>query len=183
MFILLLVSDKQFSQLYKKYQKYAATVCINVIRKYYSKYFSWEEVKDIMQETFLNTYLYLKRVDEVYNVKSLIARITELTTLKHMDGYARFVKEKLPMDDTVDDPIEIILTDENLEELTKLIKSLHPRYSSVLLLKNVHNMSLKNISKLTGIPYNTILSWHRRGKLKLAKKLVSANAKKKEHPT
>ena len=177
MFIALLITDQQFCQLYKKYRKYAVTVCVNVMRKYYAEYFSWEEVKDIIQETFLNTYLYLKRVDEVYNVKSLIARITELTTLKHMDRYARYAKEKIPVADISDDPIDVILTDENLDELTMLIKSLHPRYSSVLLLKNVHNMSLKQISKMTEISYNTILSWHHRGKLKLAKKLAFNNVK------
>ena len=171
MFFMLLVTDQQFSQLYRKYIKYAGTVCINTMKRYFSKYFSLEETKDILQETFLNTYLYLVRTEEIHNMKSLIARITELTTIKHMDKYVRLMRVKLPMPEVEEDPIEIVLETEDLERLAKVIKTLHPRFSSVLLLKDFHGMSLKGIAEISGIPYNTILSWHSRGKRQLAKLL------------
>lgn len=182
MFFMLLVTDQEFNQLYRKYKKYAGTVCINTMKRYFSKYFSLEEMKDILQETFLNTYLYLIRTEEIHNMKSLIARITELTTIKHMDKYVRLVRVKIPMLEIEEDPIEMVLESEDLENLAKIIKSLHPRFSSVILLKNVHGMSLKGIAEISGIPYNTILSWHSRGKRQLAKLLQQNNPSEQLRP-
>lgn len=170
MFLILLMTDPQFNQFYRKYNKYVGTISINIISKYYSRYFDPEELKDIIQETFLNIYVYLSRTDEVGNIKSLIARITELTTIKLMDKYVKYIGKKLPVPDDPD-PIDIVMDNSNFEEIVKSIKDLHPRYSSVILLKNVHGISLKEISEMSGISYNTILSWHSRGKRLLAIKL------------
>lgn len=170
MFLMLLITDLQFGQLYRKYNKYAYTVCRNVIKKYYSRYFNPEEINDIIQESFLNVYVYLTRIDEVWNIKSLIARITELTTIKLMDKYVKYISTKIPVPDD-HDPIDIVVDNDDFEEIVKNIKKLHPRYSSVILLKNVHSISLKDISEMSGIPYNTILSWHSRGKQLLATRL------------
>ena len=171
MFFMLLITDQEFSQLYKKYKKYAGTVCLNTMKRYYSRYFSLEEMKDILQESFVSTYLYIKKTDSIYNMKSLIARITELKTITHMDKYAKHVNIKIPIQDVEDDPVEAVIEAENLQELAKIIKTLHPKFSSVILLKNVHNIRLTEIAEISGIPYNTILSWHSRGKRLLAKKL------------
>lgn len=171
MFLTLLVTDPQFSQLYRKYNKYAGTVCINVIRRYYSRYFNHEEIKDIIQETFMNVYVYLTRTDDIRNIKSLIARITELTTIKLMDKYVKYIVTKIPLPDD-HDPIDIVIDNDDLDEIVKNIKKLHPRYSSVILLKNVHGIGLKDISEMSGISYNTILSWHNRGKRLLAIRLT-----------
>ena len=170
MFLMLLITDSQFNQLYRKYNKYAYTVSKNVIRKYYSRYFNPEEINDIIQESFLNVYVYLNRIDDVRNIKSLIARITELTTIKLMDKYVRYIGAKISVPDD-NDPIDVVINNDDFEEMVKNIKELHPRYSSVILLKNAHGISLKDISEMSGISYNTILSWHNRGKRLLAMKL------------
>ena len=170
MFLMLLITDPQFSQLYRKYNKYAYTVCKNVIKEYYSRYYNQEEINDIIQETFMNVYVYLTRIDDVWNIKSLIARITELTTIRLMDKYVKYIGAQIPVPDE-HDPIDIIIDNSDLDEIVKKIKKLHPRYSSVMLLKNAHGISLKDISEMSGISYNTILSWHSRGKRLLAMNL------------
>ena len=170
MFPTLLITDPQFNQLYRKYHKYVYTVCKNVIRRYYSGYFNHEEIEDIIQETFINVYVYLTHIDDVWNIKSLIARIAELTTIKLMDKYVKYIGIKIPVPDS-HDPIDVVIDNDDLEDIVKYIKKLHPRYSSVLLLKNAHGLSLKDISEMSGISYNTILSWHSRGKRLLALKL------------
>ena len=74
-----------------------------------------------------------------------------------------------------EDPTEIALNNINYAELIEYIKKLHPKYSSVILLKNVYGVKLTTIAEITGIPYNTILSWHVRGKKLIAKKLGENN--------
>lgn len=171
MFSMLLTTDQEFCQLYQKYKKYAGTVCLNTMKRYYSRYFSFEEMKDILQEAFLSIYLYVNKTDVIYNMKSLIARITELKTITYMEKYVKYTNMKIPIQDEEDDPIEVIIEAEDLQELAKLIKTLHPKFSSVILLKNFHNISLTDIAEISGISYNTILSWHSRGKRLLAKRL------------
>lgn len=172
MFFILLATESDFRELYFKYCKYAGTVCLKTMKTYYTKYFAAEEMNDILQETFIKLYLYMGKTDEIKNIKSLIARITTLTTIKYMDNYAKSYEQNLvEAEELIDDSDETVFIDEDMESLVKIIKTLHPRYSSVLLLKNLHGFSLREISELGGIPYNTILTWHKRGKRQLAKKL------------
>lgn len=175
MLVSILVTDQHFREIYEQYKNYAYTVCYNTLNRIL-RYFSREEIKDIIQESFLNLYKYLTKTEEVFSMKSLIARITELTTIKYIDNYIKHNSTDIDLNagSTEPDPIDIVLENEDLNELVKAIKALHPRYSSVILLKNVHCMKLKDIAEMMDIPYNTILSRYRRGKI-----LLSIELKKK----
>ena len=176
----ILVTDKEFRDIFKQYNKYSYTVCKNTIIRRIKKYdFPQEEIFDIVQISFTKLFLSMKKADKVENIKSLIARITELTTVNYLEKYIRenghIVPDYYDSDDantvTSPDPIDMILDDEDIKELTALIKTLDTRYSSVLMLYYVHEMSFKEISEMSQIPYSTICSWHVRGKRMLAKKL------------
>ena len=175
-----LVTDKEFKDIFIQYNKYSYTVCKNTIKHRIKKYdFPRDEICDIVQISFMKLFLYIKKADKVENIKSLIARITELTTVNYLEKYIRengcIVPDYFDSDDvntvSLPNPIDMVLDDEDIKELTALIKTLDTRYSSVLLLYYVHEMSFKEISDMSQIPYSTICSWHVRGKRMLAKKL------------
>lgn len=176
----MLVTDKGFNDIFSQYKKYSYTVCKNTIERRVKKYdFPWDEIGDIVIISFTKLFLYMEKGEEVENIKSLIARITELSTVNYLDKYmretGRIVTDYYDSDDvkgeTLPDPIDIILDDENMKELITLIKTLDTRYSSVMLLYYVHEMSFKEIADIAQIPYSTICTWHTRGKRILAKKL------------
>ena len=176
----MLVTDKEFKDIFMQYNNYSYTVCKNTIERRIKKYdFPQDEMCDIVQISFTKLFLCMKKADKVENIKSLIARITELTTVNYLEKYIRendhIVPDYYDSDDantvSTPSPIDMILDDEDLEELTALIKTLDTKYSSVLLLYYVHEMSFKEIAEMSQIPYSTICSWHMRGKRMLAKKL------------
>ena len=176
----ILVTDKEFKDIFMQYNRYSYTVCKNTIERRIKKFdFPQEEILDIIQITFMKLFITMKKADKVDNIKSLIARITELTTVNYLEKYIRENDHIVPgyydSDDanvpSLPDPIDMILDDEDIENLTALIKTLDTKYSSVLLLYYVHEMSFKEISEMSQIPYSTICSWHTRGKRLLAKKL------------
>lgn len=175
----ILVTDKEFSDIFKKYNKYVYTVCKNTIERKFKKFdFPNEEIKDIVQISFTKFFLQLQKETEVKHEKSLLACITELTTINYLEKY---IRENDPLvqysdideedDGNFDEPIDITIENERFEELISIIKSMNSKYSSVILLKSLHDMSLKEISDISNISYGTILSWHLRGKRLLAKKL------------
>lgn len=181
----ILITDKDFREIFLKYNKYSYTVCKKTIERRMKKLdFPQDEIGDIIQISFTKLFLYMRRVDEIDNIKSLIARITELSTVNYLDKYIRdtklFVPDYFESDDAaaVDtaDPVEVILENEDYQELVTLIKTLDERYSSVLLLYYVHDIGLNEIAKMMETSENTIYSWHMRGRRLLAKKL----RKKKE---
>ena len=188
MLFYILVTDKEFSDIFNQYGRYSYTVCKNTIERRIKKFdFPRDEIKDIIQISFTKLFLYMKKTDKIENMKSLIARIIELTTINYLDKYIRekgkFVADYFEHDDqnveTMPDPLELVIDDESFEELTDIIKTLDSRYSSVILLYYIHEMSFKEISELTLIPYSTICSWHTRGKRILAKKLNEKKEREK----
>ncbi len=180
MFYILLTND-EFADIFRKYNKYLYTISKNTASKKFSGIvLPKEEIEDIVQTVFVKFFLQAQKEERIDNTKSLLARIAELTTINHVERYIRvnnliihdyFQDENDDIYDEANNPIDIILDDENFDELLSSIKSLDKKYSSVLLLKNVHKMSLKEISDISGISYDTICSWHVRGKRLLAQKL------------
>ena len=177
----ILVTDGYFNEIFTTYSKYAFTVCKSTIVGRIKKYdFPDEEIKDILQIAFTKLFLYMQKVDKVDNVKSLLAQIVELSTTNHLEKYIRetdplisgFTEKDIIGTDVISDPVEIAIDDVDFKELITLIKKLDVRYSSVILLKHVHNMSLKEISEVSEIKYSTICSWHIRGKRLLAQMLA-----------
>ena len=172
------LTDDEFSDICAKYNRYVYTVCKNtIIRKSKNFDFPQEEIKDIMQDVFVKFFRQLQKEDHIVNMKSFLARITEFTTINYLEKHARenkMISSVLIDEDLSDEnnnPVDIVLKDETFNELVSLIKDLDPKYSSVLLLHHVHNMSLKAIADMHNVSYNTICSWHLRGKRLLAKKL------------
>lgn len=185
----ILVTDKGFSEIFAQYRGYSYTVCKNTVERRIKKYdFPRDEIKDIIQISFTKLFLYIRKTDKIENMKSLIARITELTTINYLDKYirdtGRFVPDYSAIDDgeeeEIPDPLELIIDDESFNELTDLIKNLDIRFASVILLNHVHDMSFKEIAELVQIPYSTICSWHTRGKRILAKKLSEKREREKD---
>lgn len=188
MLFYILVTDKEFSDIFNEYGGYSYTVCKNTIERRIKKFdFPRDEIKDIIQISFTKLFLYMQKTDKIENMKSLVARIIELTTINYLDKYirdmGRFVPDYFEHDDqngeTTPDTLDLLIDDESLEELTDLIKTLDSRFSSVILLYYVHEMSFKEISDLSQIPYSTICSWHTRGKRILAKKLNKKKEREK----
>lgn len=175
--IFLVVTNDEFKNIFRKYSKYVFSICKNIVEYRVGKTdFPFVEIEEITQITFIKLFKYLKKIDTVNNMKALISRISELTTISYLDKYISekdnvVSYEELSPNVGSDATTDIVLNNDSLEQLVELIKSLDKKYSAVILLKYVHEMSLKDIAFVSGIPYNTVCSWHARGKKLLAEKL------------
>jgi RNA polymerase sigma-70 factor (ECF subfamily) len=70
------------------------------------------------------------------------------------------------------DPMDILITKESIERITKSIQSLDPIYRDVLLLKRVYNFSREEIADLLGISIETVKKRIQRAKNILSEKLA-----------
>ncbi len=175
--IFLVVTDDEFKNIFTKYSKYVFSICKNIVDYRVGKTdFPFVEIEEITQIAFIKLFKYLKKTDSVNNMKALISRISELTTISYLDKYISekdnvVSYEELNSDIESADATDIVLNNDSLDQLVELIKGLDKKYSAVILLKYVHKMSLKDIAFVSDIPYNTVCSWHARGKKLLAEKL------------
>lgn len=72
------------------------------------------------------------------------------------------------MADTGNDPLDILVDKDSVKQIIKAIEALNPIYRDVLLLKQAHGYSLKEIAELLEIPEETI-----KKRLSRARKMLS----------
>lgn len=125
-------------------------------------------VKDLVQDTFMKTWLYLVRCEKIDTIKGLLYHI-----LNHLiiDQYRKHKTTSLDL--LVDRGFEPKLITENLwasidaETALGLIPSLPSKYGEILDMRYIQNLSLKEIADITGQSKNTVAVQIHRGIEKL----------------
>lgn len=119
-----------------------------------------EKAKDIVQDTFVKMWEYLSGNGEVQNMKALLYRIA---TNAIIDNYRK--KKELSLDALAEegfDPSDrqntdsSIIDDSEMEIVIKAIHSLEDDERSILLLRFIDGLSVKEISTITGQRENTV---------------------------
>ena len=134
-----------------------------------------QEAQDVVQEAFLRALRFYEsfRGGDARSWVLKIVRNTFYTSLrKHRAGVsaAEFDENLLGPDPHARSPEEALLRDSNSELLRKALDELPPKFREVLVLRELEEMSYKEISQITGLPPGTVMSSlsRARGRLRLA---------------
>ncbi|MFZ2193185.1 MAG: sigma-70 family RNA polymerase sigma factor [Candidatus Moraniibacteriota bacterium] len=129
-------------------------------------------IDDLTQETFIKAWKNIRRYDQSKNFKVWLFAIAKNTVYdfwkkKKTLPFALFEKEdgSNKLEDVAEDiilPDEILMRMETSGELDKKIKLLGRKYQLILTMHYKDDLSLREISEVLGLPYNTIKSQHKR---------------------
>ncbi len=163
--VTLSIKDKEvFSQIIERYQ--------NKIFRYIKRIssFSDDNVSDILQNTFIKTYINLNSFDTSLQFSSWIYRIGHNETISFLRKNKRHIESTMMPDDS----LEEILSDINIEDqhikiddskiIWQAIKSLQQKYQEVLILKYFEHKSYDEISDIIQKPPGTVATWISRAK-------------------
>lgn len=159
-----LQNKEVFSQIIERYQ--------NKIYRYIKRIssFSDDHVVDILQNTFIKTYLNLNSFDPTMQFSSWLYRIAHNETISFLR------KNKKHIDATLlpDDSLEEFMSDINIEDqhikiddsklIWQAIKSIKQKYQDVLILKYFEHKSYDEISDIIQKPPGTVATWISRAK-------------------
>jgi len=141
----------------------------------------YEEAEDLVQETFLRVYKNRHAYQEIakfstwiYTIAGNLAR-SELRKRKRrktvtMSQLAQEDREYDPADTTAG-PLDEAMSSYSLAEIEKAIHSLPEPFKTIILLRDIQELSYEDISKILDIPMGTVKSRVNRARLKLQSKL------------
>lgn len=161
----------------------------NKLRRYIKRLTSLSDdyVDDILQETFIKTYINLNGFDQQMTFSSWIYRIAHNKTIdyfrknkKHIDAINLIEDE-----DLIKFSSEINLEKDHYKEhfnkiFAESINELPKKYRAVLVLKFIENKDYNSISDILQKPPGTIATWINRAKKELKKILDSKDIKEYE---
>lgn len=142
-----------------------------------------EEAQDIAQETFLRVYYNLDSYNSSFKFSTWVYRIATNLSI----DYLRRRKQAFSLDkamegtdgmdlhdflaDPTQGPEEVLLTGELQGQVQQAIKTLSPKYKSIMILRYLEDLSLSEISDIVKLPISTIKTRIHRGREALKKKL------------
>lgn len=147
--------DKISKQFLDAYDKYADDLYRHVIFRVSDK----EVAKELLQETYMKTWDYLKKGNTVDEIRPFLYRVLHNLLIDHL----RKKKPQVSLDDLTEDGFDIAHGGRNEEELRidakkllVLLDELEESYRNVLVMRYVDDMSIQEISDLTGDHPNSI---------------------------
>jgi RNA polymerase sigma-70 factor (ECF subfamily) len=144
---------------------------------------SRQEAEDIAQETFLRVFANLHVYDESYKFSTWIYRIAtnlcidrkrkkrpdfsldeQVDGAEGLDWYSRLSAKDMT-------PEESVMTRELQDTVQGALLQLSPKYSSIMILRYIEDLTLQEISAVLELPITTIKTRIHRGREALRKKL------------
>lgn len=141
------------------------------------------DAEDLAQEVFLKAYKNLKNFRNDSKFSTWIYRIAYNTCI---DNYRKKRLKLLPLNKIIDEeqqeisipspdplPEEQVISNEKYSLIKECIAQLKPRYKSVIILRDIHNYSYREIAEILEIPIGTVKSDISRARALLRKALKS----------
>ena len=166
-----------FSNIVKKYEAQLTRYIYRIGAK------DSEEVKDILQESFIKVYINLNDYDKDFSFSAWVYRITHNETINHF----RKQKNRPQVFKNESDliifemiPDDLNMFDEQNEKFNKkkIIEGLgfiNQKYRDVLVLRFFEEKNYEEISDILQIPSGTVATYLNRGKLALKDILLKSN--------
>ncbi|MBI2013635.1 MAG: RNA polymerase sigma factor [Candidatus Colwellbacteria bacterium] len=152
----------------KSYEEFSDAI----FRYCYLRISDRDRAQDLMQETFLNAWGYIKNGNKVLNFKAFIYRTA---TNLIVDEYRRR-KKNMSLDklqtfgfDKASTDHEAMFNGQIAREVIEFMEKLDDKYKEVLLLKFVEDLSYKEIAEVLGITEKNVSVRISRGSKKLRK--------------
>lgn len=156
-----------------------------LVRRYQQKLFAFactyikdnQASQDVVQESFINFYRTIERVDCSRKISSYLYSIVRNNAI----SYLRSEKSRIPIDaafeiEAGNSTEEAYLRSEDTAAVRRYLKSLEPKYSRVLRLYYFDELSYEEMSNVLHIPINTV-----RTHLKRAKAALKKHIRNEEH--
>lgn len=144
-----------------------------IFKHCYFRLFNRERAKEIMQDTFLRTWEQMAKGVEIQNIKAFLYRIaTNLiiddTRKKKMNSLD--VMQEQGFNPSVSDT-DAIFNRIDGERVKKMVERMDKKYSNVILMRYVDDLTVKEIAEALGVSQNVVSVRIHRG-LKEIKKIL-----------
>lgn len=135
-----------FESLVKQYEKRVFWVAFNLVNNV-------EDAKDIAQDAFLRVFKAIDRFDLKYNFYTWLYRIVvnlSIDWLRKKGKQSKVSLEEFPADpvETSKGPEEMMRSLELGEKITSVLESMPDKYKTVILLRDVHELSCEEIAEV-----------------------------------
>ena len=152
------------------------------LRRYIKRllYLSFNDIDDILQESFIQIYRNLNSYDSSYKLSSWIYRITHNVAISYLRKNKKHIKVVLDLeelDSIAKDEDMRISNDLDKDMINRALDKLDDKYKEVLVLKYIEEKDYNEISDILKIGSGTVGSLINRGKFKL--KEIIENEKRK----
>ena len=170
-----------FEEIYKTYWDKIFRLCLGYSNNH-------DAAKDLAQETFLKVYIKKDSYREIskfstwlYTIASNLAK-TELRKIKRRKTFSisSITNSDKEHNYFIDDDTnkEKVLDNNENNILHQSLYSLEQDFRTIIILREIQELSYDNISKILKLPLGTVKSRINRGKLKLREVLIDKGVKK-----
>lgn len=168
------VSNKIENGFLESYDKYSA----NIFRHIYLRVNNRAVTQDIISETFVKTWEYLRNGNSIKNFKSFL-----YTTANNLiiDYYRKKSKAPLSLEETLEiaeltesSTAENIENTINIEAVKEYLAILPDHYKEIIIYRYVDDLSIKEIKNITGRSFSDIYVTIHRG-LKILRNKIAKN--------
>jgi RNA polymerase sigma-70 factor, ECF subfamily len=174
--------EEAFNEIVNRYKDYSVRFCYRFVR-------DLEQSEDISQEGFIRLYKYRYKYQITAKFITLLSKILTNLCLDEFrkrkshtkveldamgeDGMDRLDAHSVLGDASSPDPEQEAYTRELGEKIKQILKTLSPRYRTVLILRQFHGYSYKEIAEIMGASLNEVKIWIHRARNQLKQKFNS----------
>lgn len=171
--------DDAFNEIVKRYKDYSVRFCYRFVRDF-------ELSEDISQEGFIRLYKYRYKYQVTAKFITLLSKILTnlcLDEFRKRKSYIILELDAMPesgidnlnahdllSDEKSPDPEQEYYIKELGTKIRQLLNTLSPRYRTVLILRQFHGYSYKEIAEIMGASLNEVKIWIHRARSQLKRK-------------
>ena len=171
--------DDAFNEIVKRYKNYSVRFCYRFVRDF-------ELSEDISQEGFIRLYKYRYKYQVTAKFITLLSKILTnlcLDEFRKRKSYIILELDAMPesgidnlnahdllSDEKSPDPEQEYYIKELGTKIRQLLNTLSPRYRTVLILRQFHGYSYKEIAEIMGASLNEVKIWIHRARSQLKRK-------------
>ena len=166
---------EKFSRIYDRYFLYAYTIAYKILNNRL-------QAEELLQDIFERVWKVIDKIEDENNVKALVGVIARNTAINEMQRLKRqnekileFESEAVHINfgaDVRKNPVDIVVSEENVRMIFEEIKNLKDIYKDVLILKYKFNLTPEEISKSLDLNVKTVYTRIERGTSILREKLT-----------
>lgn len=171
--------EEAFNEIVNRYKDYSVRFCYRFVRDF-------ELSEDISQEGFIRLYKYRYKYQITAKFITLLSKILMnlcLDEFRKRKSFSTLELDAMPeggmdklnahnllSDDKSPDPEQEYYTKELGEKIKQILNTLTPRYRTVLILRQFHGYSYKEIAEIMGASLNEVKIWIHRARNQLKQK-------------
>jgi len=161
--------DKKEKDFLEVYEQYADSVFRHCIFRVSDR----EKAKDLVQETFVKTWVYINAGNDISNLKAFVFKVARNLIIDH---YRR--SKEISLDflmeagfDRATHNEDEIFTNAEHSQVKKALDKIKPEYKEMIILRFIEGLSPKEMSEIIGISENVVSVRIHRAIKKLKEKL------------